>query len=156
VDGMAFIKENHIFLNQQLQTQEDVFHFLAKKSTELEVAQDAQEVFNKLNEREQEGTTGMMNGFAIPHAKAVTIQQAAIIIVTLDQGVEWQSLDNQLTEFVIALFIPDAEAGTTHLKLLSSVARLLLREEVTSGLKQASSPAEIATLLNNQLGEGTE
>jgi len=54
------------------------------------------------------------------------------------------------------LFIPDAEAGTTHLKLLSSVARLLLREEVTSGLKQASSPAEIATLLNNQLGEGTE
>ena len=38
------------------------------------------------------------------------------IIVTLDQGVEWQSLDNQLTEFVIALFIPDAEAGTTHLK----------------------------------------
>ncbi|MBU5555202.1 PTS sugar transporter subunit IIA, partial [Enterococcus sp. S157_ASV_20] len=89
-------------------------------------------------------------------AKAATIQQAAIIIVTLDQGVEWQSLDNQLTEFVIALFIPDAEAGTTHLKLLSSVARLLLREEVTSGLKQASSPAEIATLLNNQLGEGTE
>lgn len=60
----------------------------------------------------------MMNGFAIPHAKAATIQQAAIIIVTLDQGVEWQSLDNQLTEFVIALFIPDAEAGTTHLKLL--------------------------------------
>ena len=94
---MAFIKENHIFLNQQLQTQEDVFHFLAKKSTELEVAQDAQEVFDKLNEREQEGTTGMMNGFAIPHAKAATIQQAAIIIVTLDQGVEWQSLDNQLT-----------------------------------------------------------
>ena len=116
----------------------------------MEVAQDAQEVFDKLNEREQEGTTGMMNGFAIPHAKAATIQQAAIIIVTLDQGVEWQSLDNQLTEFVIALFIPDAEAGTTHLKLLS-VARLLLREEVTSGLKQASSPAEIATLLNNQL-----
>ena len=37
---MAFIKENHIFLNQQLQTQEDVFHFLAKKSTELEVAQN--------------------------------------------------------------------------------------------------------------------
>lgn len=69
MDGMAFIKENHIFLNQQLQTQEDVFHFLAKKSTELEVAQDAQEVFDKLNEREQEGTTGMMNGFAIPQQK---------------------------------------------------------------------------------------
>ena len=43
--------------------------------------------------------------------KQTTIQQAAIIIVTLDQGVEWQSLDNQLTEFVIALFIPDAEAA---------------------------------------------
>ena len=46
-----------IFLNQQLQTQEDVFHFLAKINR-IEVAQDAQEVFDKLNEREQEGTTG--------------------------------------------------------------------------------------------------
>ncbi|OXM12633.1 PTS fructose transporter subunit IIA [Enterococcus faecalis] len=145
-----------IFFKSTVTNARGCFSLFSKKSTELEVAQDAQEVFDKLNEREQEGTTGMMNGFAIPHAKAATIQQAAIIIVTLDQGVEWQSLDNQLTEFVIALFIPDAEAGTTHLKLLSSVARLLLREEVTSGLKQASSPAEIATLLNNQLGEGTE
>ncbi|MGH2140640.1 PTS fructose transporter subunit IIA, partial [Enterococcus faecalis] len=34
--------------------------------------------------------------------------------------------------------------------------RLLLREEVTSGLKQASSPGGIATLVNNQLGDGTE
>lgn len=55
---MAFIKENHIFLNQQLQTQEDVFHFLAKKSTELEVAQDAQEVFDKLNERDKKEQRG--------------------------------------------------------------------------------------------------
>ena len=105
---MAFIKENHIF-KSTVTNARGCFSLFSKKSTELEVAQDAQEVFDKLNEREQEGTTGMMNGFAIPHAKA-TIQQAAIIIVTLDQGVEWQSLDNQLTEFVIALFIPDAEA----------------------------------------------
>ena len=61
-------------------------------------------------------------------AKAATIQQAAIIIVTLDQGVEWQSLDNQLNEFMAVY--SRCQKLATHLKLLSSVARLLLRKKL--------------------------
>lgn len=104
-------------------------------------------------ERENEGTTGMMDGFAIPHAKDQSIGEPSILIVTLEQGIEWNSLDGQLINFVIALFIPDSEAGTTHLKLLSAVARLLMRNEVTEQLKAAKSKTEIATLLNEKIGE---
>lgn len=95
----------------------------------------------------------MMDGFAIPHAKDQSISEPSILIVTLNQGIEWNSLDGQLIDFIIALFIPDIEAGTTHLKLLSAVARLLMRNEVTEKLKAAQSKAEIATLLNEKIGE---
>ena len=151
---MGFIQEKNIFLEQTFQTQEEVFRFLSAEAVALGIASNQEEVYEKLIERENEGTTGMMDGFAIPHAKAATIHAPAIIIVNLVAGIEWQSLDGSQTDFVIALFIPDSEAGTTHLKLLSTVARLLMRQEITSGLKVANSAKEIMQLLNNQLDEG--
>ena len=60
-----------------------------------------------------------MSGFAIPHAKSQTINEPSMIIATLNKGIEWNSLDRQSVDFIFALFIPDSEAGTTHLKLLS-------------------------------------
>ncbi|MGM0168205.1 PTS system fructose-specific transporter subunit IIA [Enterococcus sp. AZ135] len=150
---MEIIQEENIFLKQTLTTQKEVFEFLAKQAKHLAISTDEHHVYQKLVERENEGTTGMMDGFAIPHAKDPSISEPSIIIVTLEQGIEWNSLDGQLINFVIALFIPDSEAGTTHLKLLSAVARLLMRNEVTEQLKAAQSKIEIATLLNEKIGE---
>ncbi len=150
---MGIIQEEKIFLKQSLASQKEVFDFLAEQAKKLVISTDEKQVYQKLVERENEGTTGMMDGFAIPHAKDQTIKEPSIIIVTLDQGIEWNSLDGQLINFVIALFIPDSEAGTTHLKLLSAVARLLMRNEVTEQLKAAQSKTAIATLLNEKIGE---
>lgn len=150
---MGIIQEEKIFLNQTMTTQEEVFEFLARQAKGLAISEDEQQVYQKLVERENEGTTGMMDGFAIPHAKDQSISEQSIIIVTLAEGIEWNSLDGQLINFVIALFIPDSEAGTTHLKLLSAVARLLMRNEVTEKLKTAQTKTEIATLLNEKIGE---
>ncbi|MGJ0705420.1 fructose PTS transporter subunit IIA [Enterococcus avium] len=150
---MGIIQEEKIFLNQSLTTQKEVFEFLANQAVETGISADEKHVYQRIVERENEGTTGMMDGFAIPHAKDQLISEPSILIVTLNQGIEWNSLDGQLIDFIIALFIPDTEAGTTHLKLLSAVARLLMRNEVTEKLKAAQSKAEIATLLNEKIGE---
>ncbi len=94
----------------------------------------------------------MMDGFAIPHAKDHSIEEANVIIVQLNSKIDWKSLDGEGTDFIIALFIPDSEAGTTHLKLLSQVARLLMHKEVTNCLKQAQSPDEIAEIFKWKTG----
>lgn len=150
---MHIIKEENIFLNQSLPTQKAAFEYLAKQAVALGISTDEKQVYQKLVARENEGTTGMMDGFAIPHAKDESIKEPNILIVTLEQGIEWNSLDGQRINFVIALFIPDSEAGTTHLKLLSAVARLLMRNDVTEQLKAAQTKSEIATLLNEKIGE---
>ena len=150
---MGFIQEQNIFLNQIGQTQNDIFEFLAKKTVDLTIADNQKEVLEKLIERENEGTTGMMDGFAIPHAKDSAIHHPAAIILKLKEKVVWQSLDGQPIQFIIALFVPDTQADDAHLKLLSTVARLLMRDDIRASLKEASSADEIAKLLNNQTDE---
>ncbi|HFD0527920.1 TPA: fructose PTS transporter subunit IIA [Enterococcus faecium] len=139
---MTIIHEENIFLQQPLDSQEEAFKFLAKQTFCLGIAHD-----------EKEGTTGIMSGFAIPHAKSQTINEPSLIIVTLNKGIEWNSLDRQSVDFIFALFIPDSEAGTTHLKLLSLVARSLMRKEVTEQLRAAKTKTEIATILTKEIGE---
>lgn len=150
---MQYIKEDNIFLNQDLTTQDEVFTFLAEQAVKAGIATDEKTVYQKFNEREKESTTGMMEGFAIPHAKDESIKEAEVIIVYPNNGIEWNSMDDRLTKYVIALFVPDTEAGTTHLTILSTLARLLMKAEVTEQLKKATSASEIAEVLNTNIAE---
>ncbi|MHC5246942.1 PTS sugar transporter subunit IIA [Enterococcus sp. LJL90] len=150
---MSVIQEEQIYLNQEFSDQDTIFKFLADQTVALGIANDAVAVYDSLKLRESEGTTGMMDGFAIPHAKTAAVEQASILILQLTQGINWESMDGQPTDFIIALFIPEAEVGATHLKLLSTIARMLMRSEFKDELKQAQTKAEIVALLNKNLSE---
>ena len=110
-------------------SQKDVFKLISNEAVNKGYANDSNLLIEALNYRENEGTTGMMDGFAIPHAKSNTIKIPALIIFKLTNGVEWNSMDGKQIDFVISLLIPEEEKGTTHLQLLSKVARLLMKEE---------------------------
>ena len=75
------IHQNAIFFNRELNSQDEVFHFLSKKSIELGIATNEESVYKGFIEREQQGTTGMMDGFAIPHTKSKERLRASISIV---------------------------------------------------------------------------
>jgi PTS system, IIA component len=109
-------------------------------------------VYNGLVEREQQGTTGMMDGFAIPHAKSSAITTPKIVIVRLNEGIDWNSMDGNPTLFIFSLLIPDGEAGTTHLKLLATVARMLMKADVKEALLSAKTAEQLEEVLNSHLG----
>jgi putative PTS system fructose-specific IIA component len=93
----------------------------------------------------------MMEGFAIPHAKDKSIVKPSIAILKLKTGVEWHSMDGQLINNVIALFIPEKEAGTTHLKVLSQIARLLVNKTFKEKIKETDTILELKELLTEKL-----
>ena len=102
--------------------------------------------------REAEGTTGMMEGFAIPHAKSDAITEAAVIVVKDESGVTgWDTMDGAPVNVAIALLIPGAQAGTTHLKILSKVAEALMDEDFRATVKGSTDAAEIAKTINARL-----
>ncbi|MBO1117464.1 PTS sugar transporter subunit IIA [Enterococcus hirae] len=150
---MTLIKSNNIFMDRNFTTLKEVMDFLSEQAIALGISDDQEAIYKSLIKREAEGSTGMMEGFAIPHAKDSSIKHTDIVIIQLNKKIEWESLDGVGIDFVIALFVPDSDAGTTHLKLLSQVARLLLHKDVTNGLKRAQSAEEIEKLLNEKLEE---
>lgn len=145
------LSNDAIYLNQTLTSQAAVFDFLAKQAVTLGVATDAGPVLSSLQERESLGTTGMMDGFAIPHAKDASIKEAKVLILKLTSGIDWQSMDGQAIDFIFCLMIPDSQAATTHLKVLSQLARLLMRQPVKQALKEAQSPQAILQILAQEL-----
>ena len=147
---MAQVK-TAVYLKEPLQTREQVFQFLAEKALELGITTDQEAVYQALVTREKDGSTGMMDGFAIPHGKSPSINEANIIIVTVTEGVEWDSMDGKPIEFILSMMIPEAEKGEGHLKILSQVARMLMKEKVKEELKSASTPEAITQIIEAQI-----
>lgn len=152
----AFLSENDVFLHQTFNTRDEMFDFLAEKTIQRGIATHKEEIKEKLVARELEGTTGMMDGFAMPHAKSSNINKASLIIVKNEKGIAWDSLDGQPITFIIGLFIPEHQKGTAHLQLLSSVAKMLMIPAVIDQLKAANSQAEIVSIINQKLVENSE
>lgn len=144
---MEILAVNNIAVQVSGDNQADIFQQIGRLAVENGYAENLQAVVEGLEKREAESTTGMMDGFAIPHAQCQSIKKPAIVILSLAQGVEWQSLDGQPITFVVSLLIPEGEAGTTHLQLLSKVARMLMKEEMKQKLKVAASKEAIFELI---------
>lgn len=143
--------EVNVFVDCPASTVDEVLQFLSEKSVEVGAADDAQAVLDAFKRREAEGTTGMMGGFAIPHAKSDAIKKACVIVLKLANGVEWQSMDNAPITCAISLLIPAAEKGTTHLEMLSKVAVLLMDEGFRTKLMACEDAAQISDTITDGL-----
>lgn len=135
----------NIFCNVDAATQDEVFQKLAKISNDHHISNDETSVIKGFVEREKLSTTGMEQGIAIPHTELESINKASIVILKLNQGVDWKALDGQPTNIVIAMFIPKGKAND-HLRYLSEVSKLLVHQEFIDQLQHANSSKEIYQL----------
>lgn len=151
-EAADFVKVENVFVAENFASRDEALSFVSNQAVKAGVADDADAVMNAFLAREAEGTTGMMEGFAIPHAKSDAINEAAVIVVKDDSGViGWDTMDGAPVNVAIALLIPGAQAGTTHLKILSKVAEALMDEGFRATVKGSSDAAEIAKTINARL-----
>ena len=149
----GFVKAEDVFVNQHASSREEVLRFIAEKAKEIGVTDDANAVYNAFLAREEMGETGMTDGFAVPHAKDAAIKKPAVFVFKNETPLEWPSFDEKPVDVAIALLVPDGEAGTTHIKLLSKTAVLLMRDEFKSLLRDSNDQAAIAQAINEGVNE---
>lgn len=147
----GFVSEENILLNQQATTKEEALRTISDAAARLGIADDADAVYAAFLAREEIDKTGMVDGFAVPHCKTDAVKSAAVIIFKNAQPVEWPSLDDKPVDIAMALLIPDSEAGTTHLRLLSKAAMLLMDDSFKSKLRESDDAADLAATLNVEL-----
>lgn len=151
-EASDFVKVENVFVAENFASRDEALSFVSNQAVKAGLADDADAVMNAFLAREAEGTTGMMEGFAIPHAKSDAITEAAVIVVKDDSGVTgWDTMDGAPVNVAIALLIPGAQAGTTHLKILSKVAEALMDEGFRATVKGSTDAAEIAKTINARL-----
>ena len=151
-EAADFVKVENVFVAEDFASRDEALSFISNQAVKAGIAGDADAVMNAFLAREAEGTTGMMEGFAIPHAKSDAITEAAVIVVKDDSGVTgWDTMDGAPVNVAIALLIPGAQAGTTHLKILSKVAEALMDEDFRATVKGSTDAAEIAKTINARL-----
>ena len=146
-----FVPASHVFVDNPASTVDEVLRFLSQTAVSYGVAKDADKVFEAFKAREAEGTTGMMGGFAIPHAKTVEVSTPTVTVVKFAGDVEWATMDSMPVRCAIALLIPDDGTQTEQLRLLSKVAVLLMDADFREKVLASSDSQEIAGLINNGL-----
>ena len=151
-EAADFVKVENVFVAEDFASRDEALSFVSNQAVKAGIAGDADAVMNAFLAREAEGTTGMMEGFAIPHAKSDAITEAAVIVVKDESGVTgWDTMDGAPVNVAIALLIPGAQAGTTHLKILSKVAEALMDEDFRATVKGSTDAAKIAKTINARL-----
>ena len=97
--------------------------------------------------REEEGSTGIGEGIAIPHAKTNAVKAPGLAAMIVIEGVDFASLDDQPAKLFFLIAAPDTE-DNVHLDVLSRLSTLLMDEEFTTALYAAKSPKEFLSIID--------
>ena len=97
--------------------------------------------------REEEGSTGIGEGIASPHAKTNAVKAPGLAAMIVSEGVDFASLDDQPAKLFFLIAAPDTE-DNVHLDVLSRLSTLLMDEEFTTALYAAKSPKEFLGIID--------
>ena len=120
---------------------------LNQKATEDELeAVKEKDIYRQLWEREKLGNTGVGNGVAIPHSRCPQAHKAIIAIITMNEAIDYDSLDRQPVDVAFGLLVP-TEATQEHLNLLADIARMMSNNEHKTALHAAETATQIIDLV---------
>lgn len=97
--------------------------------------------------REEESTTGIGEGIAIPHGKCDAVDRPGLAAMVVRDGVEFDSLDGEPVTLMFLIAAPNTE-DNVHLDVLSKLSMMLMDEEFTAKLRAAQSPEEFLEIID--------
>lgn len=129
-----------------------VIRALAARVVEQGRGTDAEGLFQDAWAREEKDETGLPGGIAIPHAKSAAVTEASLAFARLDPGVDFGAPDGP-ADLVFLIAAPEG-AAEAHLAVLSKLARSLMQDDFTSGLRAAKTNDDVVAIVRNAIGEG--
>lgn len=102
--------------------------------------------------REEEGTTGIGEGIAIPHCKSDAVSRPGLAAMVIKDGVDFDALDGGKVDLIFLIAAPNTE-DNVHLDVLSKLSVLLMDENFTSGLRNAKTVEEFLSVIDRAEAE---
>ena len=101
----------------------------------------------KVYAREEESTTGIGEGIAIPHGKCAAVDRPGLAAMVIKEGVDFDALDGEPVNLIFLIAAPDTE-DNVHLDVLSKLSVLMMDEDFADSLRNAKSPDEFLAMID--------
>jgi fructose-specific phosphotransferase system IIA component len=136
------LDEKVVVTNLPGNTKEEIIDALINLVSQSSKVLDKEKVRTAIFEREKIMSTGVGNGFAIPHGKTDAVSDIVAAFGVTAQPIPYQSLDEKPVRLVFLLIGKDNLVGP-HIKLLSRISRLMNKEDFRNKLLDTKTPQEI-------------
>jgi fructose-specific phosphotransferase system IIA component len=140
------VTKDLIKLNLEGLTKEEIMEEMIEMLDRAGVLEDKEKYKQSLYRREEEGSTGIGFGIAIPHGKSDAVKKTSVAFGLKRSGVDWDSLDGETAKLIFMIAVPTQNAGDEHLKILQLLSRKLMDDDFRESLLRATNVEEIMEL----------
>jgi len=143
----ALLSPQSIFLDTEISSKKKLLELIANIAADrTQLSESA--IYNSLLNRERLGSTGLGQGFAVPHARLNDLDKTMACFFRLKQAVNFESPDNRPVDLVFTIIVPE-EATEEHLLILSSLASIFSRRDICEAIRNATGKDEIAEIIQS-------
>ena len=143
----ALLSPQRIFLDVEISSKKKLLELIANiVADQTRLAEST--IYNNLLNRERLGSTGLGQGFAVPHARLENLDETVGCFFRLKDPVNFEAPDHQPVDLLFTIVIPE-EATEEHLLILSSLAGIFSQTDVCEAIRNAGSRDEIAQIINS-------
>lgn len=141
------LSQESIELNGKAQSKSDVIKQMVALMVKQGNIQDREAYEKGVFAREEESTTGIGDGIAIPHCKSDAVKKPGLAAMVLPDGVEYDALDGQPVHIIFLIAAPNTE-DNVHLEVLARLSELLMDPDFVTSLENAKSKDEFLSIID--------
>ena len=141
------IQMDSIFLDSNASSQSSMFKEISDRISE-KVKVSSSLILRRINEREKLGSTAIGEGIAIPHAKIPGLTRSHCGLAVNKKGIDFDSVDGELTKIIIVLLHPEADSKN-HLLILKNIATLFSDKKIVNEIIQSNESYDIYRLIQS-------
>ncbi len=146
----TLLAPGHAFYGVQGVSKKRTLEYIANVISQRQESLEAKTVFNQLITREKLGSTGLGNGFALPHCRLSCCEKPQAIFLRLAEPIDFDAVDRKPVDMVFALIVPEGESEQ-HLNFLRMIAEQFSDEELCASLRSASDSDTLYRLLTDKI-----
>lgn len=148
---ISLTNEELLALQVEFSTRDEAIKAMVELLHQQHKLSDKQAFLDAVMTRETQGPTALGEGLAVPHGKSDSVKEAAFAVATLKKDMKWQGIEgDEDVNLIFLLAIPNAEAGSTHMQLLTELTTTLADDELRQAISKSTSKQQVLSLLKGK------
>ena len=141
----------HIEVAMALPDKEAYLKYIAARTLALGIGQDEKAVYEGLAQRENDFSTNLGGGVAIPHTKSTAILKPAILLLKPKTALDCENEGEEAVRVILCIVSNETNGANAHLELLASLARKLIDEEFKQKLLESYNVEDLFVMVQDAL-----